>query len=180
MLRSSRGGILEPWKILVRIWSPIAATRGAVIRRIRHHPWCPAPTAKYYTSYQNVCNRTAERRTLSTSISTKIEGDVNPEETTGTTLRPYQESAVTACLSALSSGLTRIGVSSPTGSGKTTMFMSLIPRIETVDQRSRVLILVGSVELAIQAENAAKRILGDGWRVEVEQGKRQASGTADM
>jgi ATP-dependent helicase IRC3 len=60
------------------------------------------------------------------------------------------------------------------------MFMSLIPRVETVGQRGRVLILVGSVELAIQAESAAKRLLGDGWRIEVEQGKRMASGTADM
>ena len=64
-------------------------------------------------------------------------------------LRPYQEAAITSCLEALSAGLTRIGVSSPTGSGKTTMFMSLIPKVGNGSGRS--LILVSSVDLASQA-----------------------------
>jgi ATP-dependent helicase IRC3 len=76
--------------------------------------------------------------------------------------------------------LTRIGVSSPTGSGKTTMFMSLIPRMKGSGHLSRTLILVGSVELANQAELAAKRLLGDGWKVEVEQGKKVSTGHADV
>jgi superfamily II DNA or RNA helicase len=96
------------------------------------------------------------------------------------TLRPYQETAIAACLSALGSGYTRIGVSSPTGSGKTTMFMSLIPRISKLKGRTRTLVLVGSVELASQAEAAAKKLLGEGWKIEVEQGKRMASGHADV
>lgn len=155
------------------------------------------------------------------------------------TLRPYQHAAIAACLDALSSGLNRIGVSSPTGSGKTTMFMSLIPRVrrdyqsqlveeldgdgnehrngneggsragdgdETltagVDEESaergeeralplgvvqtegshngQTLIVVSSVELASQAEAAAQRLLGESWSIEVEQGKRQASGHADV
>ncbi|WVR04022.1 hypothetical protein IAU60_001021 [Kwoniella sp. DSM 27419] len=111
--------------------------------------------------------------------------------TTGITLRPYQADAIQACLDALSSGLRRIGVSSPTGSGKTTMFMHLIPLVQfdspsrghPVDgrgERGRTLILVGSVELANQAEAAAKRILGDAWTVEVEQSKRHATGRADI
>lgn len=95
-------------------------------------------------------------------------------------LRPYQETAISACLSALAAGHTRIGVSSPTGSGKTTMFMSLIPRVSASHGRARTLILVGSVELANQAEAAAKKLLGDGWKVEVEQSKRLASGFADV
>jgi superfamily II DNA or RNA helicase len=95
-------------------------------------------------------------------------------------LRPYQEAAITSCLEALSSGLTRIGVSSPTGSGKTTMFMSLIPEIPERGQRTRTLILVSSVDLASQAEGAARRMLGPEYRIEVEQGKRMASGTADV
>jgi ATP-dependent helicase IRC3 len=95
-------------------------------------------------------------------------------------LRPYQEAAITSCLEALSSGLTRIGVSSPTGSGKTTMFMSLIPKVPDQGERTRTLILVSSVDLASQAEGAAKRMLGPGYRIEVEQGKRIASGTADV
>jgi superfamily II DNA or RNA helicase len=95
-------------------------------------------------------------------------------------LRPYQEDAITSCLEALSSGLTRIGVSSPTGSGKTTMFMSLIPKVADQGERTRTLILVSSVDLASQAEGAARRMLGPGYRIEVEQGKRIASGTADV
>lgn len=99
-------------------------------------------------------------------------------------LRDYQEEAIQACLDALSSGLTRIGVSSPTGSGKTTMFMHLIPKVPSMHPnqqgRGRTMILVSSVELANQAEMAAKRMLGDDWIVEVEQSKRHASGMADV
>ncbi|KAI9632391.1 P-loop containing nucleoside triphosphate hydrolase protein [Dioszegia hungarica] len=99
-------------------------------------------------------------------------------------LRDYQHDAIQACLDALSSGLTRIGVSSPTGSGKTTMFMHLIPLIASPegsqDGRGRTLILVGSVELANQAEAAARRLLGEGYSVEVEQAGRRASGRADV
>lgn len=115
---------------------------------------------------------------LESTLSTDISGPLSsiPQ----VVLRPYQESAITACLDALQSGLTRIGVSSPTGSGKTTMFMSLIPKVLAEGERSRTLILVSSVELASQAEGAAKRLLGPDWTVEVEQGKRTASGTADV
>jgi len=106
-------------------------------------------------------------------------------------LRPYQESAIDACLSAIAAGKTRIGVSSPTGSGKTTMFMNLIPRFSVLksktrrkdsaeDEKGSVLIVVSSVELAAQAEGAAKRLLGPDWSVEVEQSKRSASGIADV
>ena len=178
MLCLRRGGLLDSWKRLIRIGSRRPGNLGYFARPRTVNLLTPGPTTRYFASDHNDYNINAEDRDLHTPISYvdgRDEGGSNR-----TTLRPYQESAVTACLSALSSGLTRIGVSSPTGSGKTTMFMSLIPRIETTDQRSRVLILVGSVELANQAENAAKRILGEGWRVEVEQGKRQASGTADM
>nr|XP_019050135.1 hypothetical protein I302_00556 [Kwoniella bestiolae CBS 10118]OCF29065.1 hypothetical protein I302_00556 [Kwoniella bestiolae CBS 10118] len=108
----------------------------------------------------------------------------------GITLRPYQAHAIQACLEALSSGLTRIGVSSPTGSGKTTMFMHLIPLVKSYnlsenqwdsrDGRGKTLIVVGSVELANQSELAARRILGKDWTVEVEQSKRTASGRADV
>lgn len=115
---------------------------------------------------------------LESTLSTDIPGPLSsiPQ----VVLRPYQEAAITSCLDALQSGLTRIGVSSPTGSGKTTMFMSLIPKVLPQEERNRTLILVSSVELASQAEGAAKRLLGPDWTVEVEQGKRTASGTADV
>ncbi|TYJ54631.1 hypothetical protein B9479_004665 [Cryptococcus floricola] len=109
-------------------------------------------------------------------------------------LRPYQEHAISSCLSALEKGLRRIGVSSPTGSGKTTMFMSLIPQVpfyrskgkgkarvgDGEGKRKQTLIVVSSVELAEQAEAAAKRLLGPGWTVEVEQARRSATGLADV
>jgi superfamily II DNA or RNA helicase len=98
---------------------------------------------------------------------------------TGFALRPYQHAAIEACLRALDSGLTRLGVSSPTGSGKTTMFMSLIPRI-TQPGQGRVLIVVSSIELAHQTDLAAKKLLGEGWSVEVDQGSKKASGLADV
>lgn len=107
----------------------------------------------------------------------------------GITLRPYQERAIQACVDALENGQTRIGVSSPTGSGKTTMFMRLIPRIPCPNSRAagicddgkgQTLILVGSVELALQAERAARRLLGPDWTVEIEQSKRVSSGRANV
>ncbi|KAK8861366.1 hypothetical protein IAR55_002185 [Kwoniella newhampshirensis] len=102
------------------------------------------------------------------------------------TLRPYQLAAIQECLQALTSGLRRIGVSSPTGSGKTTMFMNLVPLVPFYNNTTptggsgRTLIVVSSVELASQAEGAARRLLGDEWTVEVEQSKRKASGRADV
>lgn len=120
--------------------------------------------------------------TVSTLISSEeIDAELDAQALPSIVLRPYQEEAIEACLSALDRGLRRIGVSSPTGSGKTTMFMNLIPQVKLEDQkRTQTLILVGSVELALQAEGAAKRILGDQWSVEVEQSKRIASGNADV
>lgn len=46
--------------------------------------------------------------------------------------------------------------------------------------KGKALILVSGIELASQTELAAKRILGDGWSVEVEQGNRSATGRADV
>ena len=122
--------------------------------------------------------------------SLEVLASAPPAASSGITLRPYQESAIQACLTALDTGLTRLGVSSPTGSGKTTMFMNLIPLVppprfepepwEEADEKGRTLIVVSSVELASQAENAAKRILGNDWTVEVEQSKRYASGKANV
>jgi hypothetical protein len=112
------------------------------------------------------------------------EGDT-PNTSGGITLRPYQHAAIQACVDAFDSGLTRIGVSSPTGSGKTTMFMKLIPKVVEKQlgdkvERKQTLIIVNSVELARQSKNAAERLLPEGWTVEVEQGSSIASGRADV
>lgn len=97
-------------------------------------------------------------------------------------LRPYQESCLDACVEALKKGATRIGVSLPTGAGKTTVFISLLSRIPTpasVPEATRSLIIVNSVELARQTAEQTRRLFPD-WSVEIEQGKHQASGTADV
>jgi superfamily II DNA or RNA helicase len=104
-----------------------------------------------------------------------------PSSSSGVVLRPYQEQAIDACLTALDEGVNRMGVSLPTGSGKTTIFMSLIPRIvEKEGKRKKTLILVNAVELATQAEAAGRRLLGEDWSIEMEQGKNQATGLADV
>ncbi|KAI0932110.1 hypothetical protein AcW1_000677 [Taiwanofungus camphoratus] len=98
-------------------------------------------------------------------------------------LRPYQESCLDACLDALRSGCTRIGVSLPTGSGKTTVFISLLSRIfppAGFPDASRSLIVVNSIELARQAAAQAEKLCPN-WTVEIEQGaKHRASGSADV
>ncbi|KIM25467.1 hypothetical protein M408DRAFT_74291 [Serendipita vermifera MAFF 305830] len=101
---------------------------------------------------------------------------------TAVQLRDYQENCISACLSALDRGITRIGVSMPTGSGKTTVFVSLLHQIPANDARplaKNTLIIVNSIELAIQAANQVKRIFPE-TRVEIEQGKNTASGFADV
>ncbi|KAG8987509.1 hypothetical protein FRB90_003307, partial [Tulasnella sp. 427] len=101
-------------------------------------------------------------------------------------LRPYQEECVNSCLTTLTSDggrVTRIGVSLPTGSGKTNMFCTLISRLPPPPDRpnaTQSLILVGSIELARQAA-AQLRLLCPDLTVEIEQGqKHRASGLADV
>ncbi|KAG5724657.1 putative ATP-dependent helicase IRC3 [Termitomyces sp. T112] len=99
------------------------------------------------------------------------------------TLRPYQEHCIDACLDALVAGASRIGVSLPTGSGKTTVFISLLSRLTppaSSPAARRSLIIVNSIELARQsAEQVA--FLFPSWSVEIEQGgKHHATGEADV
>lgn len=96
-------------------------------------------------------------------------------------LRPYQKECVEACLQALERGCTRMGVSCPTGSGKTTIFTELISRIRTSkDQATQALVLVNGITLAQQAAERARSMFPH-WRVEIEQGaKCVATGQADV
>ena len=96
-------------------------------------------------------------------------------------LRPYQEECVQTCLDAIAAGTLRLGVSSPTGTGKTTMFTELLRRIPERNPGARqVLILVNSVALALQACTTVQRGLPS-LVVELEQGtKYVASGHADV
>jgi len=98
-------------------------------------------------------------------------------------LRPYQEQCLDACIGALDAGSTRIGVSLPTGSGKTTVFVSLLSRLAsppTSQDATRSIIIVNSIELARQSAEQVARLFPN-WHVEIEQGaKHQASGLADV
>jgi len=98
-------------------------------------------------------------------------------------LRPYQEQCLGACLDALETGHTRLGVSLPTGSGKTTVFVSLLSRLSPPaanESATRSLIIVNSIELARQSAEQVSRQFPD-WTVEIEQGgKHVASGFADV
>ncbi|KAF9457448.1 P-loop containing nucleoside triphosphate hydrolase protein [Collybia nuda] len=98
-------------------------------------------------------------------------------------LRPYQEHCLDACVEALQSGVARIGVSLPTGAGKTTVFITLLSRIlppTSNPAASRSLIIVNSIELAIQSANQVANLFPK-WSVEIEQGtKHKASGSADV
>ena len=98
-------------------------------------------------------------------------------------LRQYQEDCVDACISALDSGSSRIGVSLPTGSGKTTVFISLLARLAPPAinlEATRSLIIVNNIELARQSAIQVARLFPS-WSVEIEQGsKYRASGMADV
>lgn len=98
-------------------------------------------------------------------------------------LRPYQEACLEACRAALTAGRRRIGVSLPTGAGKTTVFLTLLSRIAPPTQSPsavKSLIIVNSIELARQAAKQAATLFPD-WQVEIEQGVRhKASGLADV
>ncbi|KAI5836220.1 P-loop containing nucleoside triphosphate hydrolase protein [Schizophyllum commune Tattone D] len=102
---------------------------------------------------------------------------------TAIALRPYQEHCLQACTDALGAGSTRIGVSLPTGAGKTTVFISLLSRLSPPkgnDKATRSLIIVNSVELARQSAEQVVRLFPS-WSVEIEQGaKHQATGNADV
>lgn len=102
-------------------------------------------------------------------------------DTSAFTLRPYQEECVTTCLEALAQGATRIGVSSPTGSGKTTMFTELLARMPAAKGGgTQTLILVNAVALVDQAYTTVRRLLPH-LHVERDQGtKHKASGVADV
>ena len=98
-------------------------------------------------------------------------------------LRPYQEHCLDACTEALDSGSSRIGVSLPTGSGKTTVFISLLARLAPPAinlEATKSLIIVNNIELARQSAIQVARLFPS-WSVEIEQGsKYKASGLADV
>ena len=90
----------------------------------------------------------------------------------GLQLRDYQTDGIQAVLKALDDGLGCIGVSAPTGSGKTTMFTMLIPLIPLRGNANMVLIIVHNITLAKQAEDSIREHLPSFYSVGIEQGSR--------
>ncbi len=87
-------------------------------------------------------------------------------------LRPYQQACIDAVLSELEQGeFTRLGVSAPTGSGKTAIFTSLIGQIpprrhplQSGQEARQVLVVVNSIQLASQTAEAIQRAYPDSVR----------------
>ncbi|GAA5843705.1 hypothetical protein JCM11251_003469 [Rhodosporidiobolus azoricus] len=101
-------------------------------------------------------------------------------------LRPYQAECIRAVLDELERGeYQRLGVSAPTGSGKTAIFTSLIrylpPLIHPVtgEYATRVLIVVNSIQLATQTAAVVRKAY-PAMSVEVEQGTKRGSGMAEV
>ncbi|GAA5852613.1 hypothetical protein JCM9279_005529 [Rhodotorula babjevae] len=99
---------------------------------------------------------------------------------------PTAVDCIRAVLGELERGeFSRLGVSAPTGSGKTAIFTSLISHLPalvhpvTGEVATRVLVIVNSIQLATQTAEAVKRAFPQ-LIVEVEQGKSLASGQADV
>jgi len=77
-------------------------------------------------------------------------------------LRPYQEECVEACLTAISEGKRRLGISLATGAGKTVIFTNLIGKIKLEDsKRYQTLILVHRRELVEQAARHCVEVYPD-------------------
>ncbi len=88
-------------------------------------------------------------------------------------LRPYQVDAIAAVREARARGVRRMVVCLPTGAGKTVIFSAL-----AADERRDVLVLAHREELLEQARDKLQRAIGQGVKVEIEQGQRRASDEA--
>lgn len=123
------------------------------------------------------------RRDNTSRLTSRLSRCVSTTTISPIVLRPYQEACLDACTAALEAGVSRIGVSLPTGSGKTTVFISLLSRIlppAESPKAKRSLIIVNSIELARQSAAQAEALFPE-WAIEVEQGvKHKASGLADV
>ncbi|KAI0708257.1 P-loop containing nucleoside triphosphate hydrolase protein [Earliella scabrosa] len=118
-------------------------------------------------------------------VELRLRNGTATRNTSTITLQPYQEECLDACLKAIQEGRTRIGVSLPTGSGKTTIFLHLLSRLcarhrdDSDTSATQSLVLVNSVELAQRTSEQAKTLFPE-WTVEIEQGAQYASGEAHL
>lgn len=89
------------------------------------------------------------------------------------TLRPYQQEAIDAVLTARRAGCRRMVVCLPTGSGKTVVFAQLARMA-----RKQVLVLAHREELLAQARDKLQAALGGAAQVAIEQGALRAPADA--
>ncbi|CCH44066.1 ATP-dependent RNA helicase [Wickerhamomyces ciferrii] len=95
-------------------------------------------------------------------------------------LRDYQQKCIDSCLDALNNKRRRIGVSLPTGGGKTVVFSSLIDQVKPREgYGNKTLILAHRTELIQQAAKTVKSILPSKL-IEVEMAKYHSSGDCDV
>jgi len=75
------------------------------------------------------------------------------DEETPPSLRDYQKEAIAAFHEARRYGLNRIGISAPTGSGKTIIFSTILRQVLEKYRGGKALVIVGTQEQAMQARN---------------------------
>lgn len=126
--------------------------------------------------------RSPKARTFSRFLqlrkSFEIEQSVSPRPRFS--LREYQQECINKCLEALESARRRIGVSLPTGGGKTVVFSTLIDHVKPRNGHGdKVLILAHRKELVFQAATTCKSIHPDKI-VEVEMADYHATEDADI
>ncbi|KAK4181859.1 putative ATP-dependent helicase IRC3 [Triangularia setosa] len=132
--------------------------------RFKESPQSPIPSFQQWPS-----------RTFS-STTTRLAEEAPPP----IQLRSYQEECIQAVLTSISQGHKRLGISLATGSGKTVIFTRLIDRVQPPnDEATRTLILAHRRELVEQAARHCASAY-PGKTIEVELGKLQASGYADI
>lgn len=76
-------------------------------------------------------------------------------------LREYQQAAITAFFAAIGAGKRRIGLSAPTGAGKTVVFATIIRKVLDQSRNGKVLVIVNNQELATQADMKIREVFGD-------------------
>ncbi|GAA5862480.1 hypothetical protein JCM1840_004196 [Sporobolomyces johnsonii] len=176
--------LIHPLRPSAALSSPPALFRSALTSSESPRTRRPSPSP-----YQPLVSEEDELE-LVEQVEEDVPEEVPEEEAPASarfTLQPYQVECISAVLSELRRGeFTRLGVSAPTGSGKTAMFTSLVhhlpPRIHPVtkEHATRVLIIVNSMQLAQQTAAVVQR----SWPnllVELEQGiSNRASGMADV
>lgn len=135
------------------------------------------PSSQVNTSLpkSTILSSTAGDPSLQPSDPSPQPRDQSPQPSDQVKLRPYQDEAINAILSARRSGVKRMVVCLPTGAGKTVIFSHLASIAH-----QRVLVLAHREELLTQARDKLQRALGGRAQVDIEQAQRRASAEAKV